>query len=307
MVDALKADEIARQSVYVPLAMTVAMQTLTAYALYSSAVYAPIVAPDLGLEPERVSIYVMFAYFSAMVAGLACSGIIKRFGPLRTVQIGLLFSGVGLVSGTLGVAPLLIATATLIGFGNGLTGPVSSHILVERCPRHMLSLVLSAKQTGVPIGGAIAGATIPLVALALGWRYSLLIAACVYLVAILMMQRFRVEYDVRRSKEARLSLAGVFREMRVALRMTWAHPRLRQLSMACFGFVTIQWIVFTFMVSLLFGLVGSGMFTYGWKMGRMVPLGAGVVMMVATYLIPNALVLVIVCCGLSAVPWVIRE
>ena len=63
----------------------------------------------------------------------------------------------------------------------------------------------------------------------------------------------------------------------------------------------------TFMVSLLFGLVGSGMFTYGWKMGRMVPLGAGVVMMVATYLIPNALVLVIVCCGLSAVPWVIRE
>ena len=61
------------------------------------------------------------------------------------------------------------------------------------------------------------------------------------------------------------------------------------------------------MVSFLFGLVGSGMFMYGWKTGRMVPLGAGAVMMVVTYFIPNLIVLTIVCCALSAVPWVLRE
>ena len=62
-----------------------------------------------------------------------------------------------------------------------------------------------------------------------------------------------------------------------------------------------------FMVSFLFGLVGTGMFTYGWKMGRMVPLGAGVAIMLVTYFIPNIIVLLIVCCSLSAAPWVVRE
>ena len=62
-----------------------------------------------------------------------------------------------------------------------------------------------------------------------------------------------------------------------------------------------------FMVSFLFGLVGSGMCTYGWKMGRMVPLGAGVAMVVATYFVSNLVLLLIVCGALSAAPWIIRE
>ena len=60
-------------------------------------------------------------------------------------------------------------------------------------------------------------------------------------------------------------------------------------------------------VSFFFGLIGMGMFTYGYKTGRMVPLGAGAVMMLVTYFIPNAVVLLIVCCALSAAPWVLRE
>ena len=63
----------------------------------------------------------------------------------------------------------------------------------------------------------------------------------------------------------------------------------------------------SFMVSFLFGLVGSGMCTYGWKMGRMVPLGAGVAMVVATYFVSNIALLLIVCGVLSAAPWIIRE
>ena len=63
----------------------------------------------------------------------------------------------------------------------------------------------------------------------------------------------------------------------------------------------------TLYVSFFFGLVGTAMFTYGWKTGRMVPLGAGAVMMLVTYFIPNAVLLLIVCCVLAAAPWVVRE
>lgn len=252
-----------KQSVLVPLTVTVGMQSLTAFALHSAAVYAPIVAPDLNMQPERVSVFVMVAYFVAMVSGLACSGVIARMGPLRTVQLGLLSSGIGLASGALGSLPMLVATACLIGLGNGFTGPVSSHILVERAPRRILSFVLAAKQTGVPIGGGIAGAVIPLLALTVGWRYSLLIAAAVYLVAVMALQSLRTEYDGRRDRNARLDLGTVTRQMRASLEMTWRDPVLRDLALACFAFVMIQWVVLVFMVSLLHLRLGFALVTAG--------------------------------------------
>ena len=60
-------------------------------------------------------------------------------------------------------------------------------------------------------------------------------------------------------------------------------------------------------VSFLFGLVGMGMFSYGFKAQRFVPMGAGAALMLVTYFIPNVVVLLIVCCAISAVPWFMRN
>ena len=61
------------------------------------------------------------------------------------------------------------------------------------------------------------------------------------------------------------------------------------------------------MLSFLFGMVGMGMFMYGKKSGRLVPLGAGVGLMVVPYFIPNLIATVVVCAALMAAPWVVRE
>lgn len=61
------------------------------------------------------------------------------------------------------------------------------------------------------------------------------------------------------------------------------------------------------MLSLLFGSIGMGMLMYGKKAGRMVPLGAGLALMVLPYCIPNVMALVIVCCVITAVPWLLRN
>ena len=60
-------------------------------------------------------------------------------------------------------------------------------------------------------------------------------------------------------------------------------------------------------VSLLFGMVGMGMFMYGRKAGRMVPLVAGGLLMVVPYFLPNLIAQTLVCSILAAAPWVIRE
>lgn len=60
-------------------------------------------------------------------------------------------------------------------------------------------------------------------------------------------------------------------------------------------------------ISLLFGSIGMGMLMYGKKAGRMVPLGAGLALMVIPYCIPNAIALLVVCCLLTAMPWLLRN
>jgi hypothetical protein len=60
-------------------------------------------------------------------------------------------------------------------------------------------------------------------------------------------------------------------------------------------------------ISLLFGLLGMGFFTYGRSAGRMVPLGAGVALMVVPYFIANVIALLIVCVALAVTPFVVHE
>jgi hypothetical protein len=61
------------------------------------------------------------------------------------------------------------------------------------------------------------------------------------------------------------------------------------------------------MLSFFFGLVGMGMFAYGKKSGRGVPMGVGAALMVFPYFITNAILLLIIGCGLSVAPWFFRN
>ena len=61
------------------------------------------------------------------------------------------------------------------------------------------------------------------------------------------------------------------------------------------------------MLSFLFGTIGMGLFIFGKKAGQMVPLGAGMALMVCPYFIPNAAVLLVVCLILTAVPYFLRN
>lgn len=60
------------------------------------------------------------------------------------------------------------------------------------------------------------------------------------------------------------------------------------------------------MASFFFGLIGTGLFMYGKKAGRPVPLIAGLALILIPYFIPNLIVLTIVCTALCALPWLIR-
>ena len=57
----------------------------------------------------------------------------------------------------------------------------------------------------------------------------------------------------------------------------------------------------------LFSTIGLGFFMYGKKVKELVPLGAGVALMIYPYFMPNTIVLVIVGLVLLALPWLLNR
>lgn len=59
------------------------------------------------------------------------------------------------------------------------------------------------------------------------------------------------------------------------------------------------------MASFFFGLLGTAMFVFGKKSGRVVPLVCGIVLMVLPALMPSVLAMTLACSLVAAVPFVL--
>jgi MFS family permease len=101
--------------------------------------------------------------------------------------LALLAAASGLWSTALGAA--------LIGMGYGPITPASSHLLARATPPHRVALVFSIKQTGVPLGGVVAGAFVPALLLTGGIVAALLAVAAANLVCALVAQPLRAFLD----------------------------------------------------------------------------------------------------------------
>jgi MFS family permease len=248
--------------VFVAIAVTLAVQTLTSMAMIAPSVLAPVAAPDLGLAPQSIGFFASLTYFAAMLSGLATGRLTARYGPLAVCQGAVVLAGAGLALGFVGVAAVVPLAALVIGLGYGVVNPISSHILARRTPPGMMSLVFSIKQTGVPVGGAIAGIVAPPLALMLGWTGALPVlgAVCVAAAFALLPARATLAEAPARTAGGRRGLfAGLGRPIRLAL----SDPRLRELSVASLGYAAVQLVFVTYFVSYLALELGYSLVTAG--------------------------------------------
>lgn len=177
---------------------TTTAQALATLAVFALPVLAPMAARDLGAEPHWVGWQVAITYAAASITSLLSSGALRRFGPARCTQIAL-FAGAAacLLIVTVGLAGAVVG-ALLIGLGYGLTNPSASQVLVRLTPPARRNRVFAIKQTGVPIGGALAGALLPGLAVAFGWRSAVAAVGVALLALALGYGMFRRHWDTDR-------------------------------------------------------------------------------------------------------------
>src|SRR4029078_1174310 len=92
-------------------------------------------------------------------------------------QAALMMAAIGLALNSLALVAATVAAVAFLGAAQGPRTPASAHILSQRVPREWFGTVFSLKQTGVPIGFALAGVVFPALLELVGWRGASLAAA----------------------------------------------------------------------------------------------------------------------------------
>ncbi len=228
------------------LAVTLAIQAFTALAATATAVLAPEIGPAVGLNPKLIGVFVGVLYLGAMLASLASGGFIERYGPIRVSQVCTILCALGLVL-TTGPAWAFLFASALIGVGYGPITPASSQLLARTASPHTMALTFSIKQTGVPLGAALAGALLPLIAVSLGWRAAVWAVAGSCVLIALLAQPTRATLDVGLRQEHRVSLGRLFSP----LMLVWRSPKLLELTSTAFVYAALQSCLLTFLVIYL--------------------------------------------------------
>lgn len=241
------------------VAMTFAVQALTAMALSVPAVLAPVAAGDFSVEPTAVGRWVGFSYMVAMFAGLAGGTLVVRHGPVRVLQVAVLGVAVGLAVGAGANMAFLLACGLLAGAAHGLVNPASSTILLQAAPARMRSMIFSIKQTGVPAGGVIAGTLVPLLLLWTSWQNAVLVLALASSVLLAVLFPFRRIHDRDRRRQP-LQI----RRFAAPVAEVWASRRIRELAVVSGVYSAVQMSFTTYLVSFLkielaYSLVAAGL------------------------------------------------
>lgn len=242
------------------LGVTLAIQAMVAMALLTLPAMAPAVAQAVGISAVYIGVYVAVVYSGAIIASLAAGAAVARFGAIRVSQAGLLLCAAGLMLSMLGSPGAIALGAFLIGVGYGPVTPASSHLLALTTPPERMSLVFSIKQTGVPLGGALAGAIVPGLQHLVGWQGALLAVAAASLACAAVAQPLRAELDADRDAARPMVLGHLGRPISLAL----SHPGLRLLAGCSFVFSIAQLSLTTYLVTYLtdtlsYGLVAAGL------------------------------------------------
>ncbi|APE31396.1 hypothetical protein BOX17_10815 [Halomonas aestuarii] len=239
-------------------ATTLVLAFSSLVALFPAAI-APEVAAALGVSSATVGLQVSLIFAGAMLSSLVGGPLSRRLGPCRTSQLSLALLGGGAGLMAIPALPSFAVASLLAGLGYGLTNPSASLLLVRFTPPERRGLIFSLKQSGVPLGGVLAGASAPFLALVIGWQAGLLLLVGLALAGIAALQLARPRWDDQRERHTRW-LRTPFAGMLVV----WRQHSLRYVALLSLCFSMLQLSVSAFTVALLvedlaFGLVQAGL------------------------------------------------
>ena len=236
-----------RSQIIFPTLGMLAVLTLAAMSTHTVSVLAPEAAPAIGVPAAYIGAFVSITFTSAMLSGAVTGTFVGRFGAVRVCQISMLAAALGMSVLVLATVPAAIVCAILLGLAHGPFNPASAHILMKVSTPESRPLVFSIKQSGVPVGGVLAGALAPTLVVLIGWQGAALAVGALALAVLAALQPLRRKFDADRNPGHRLSSISVM----TPLRLVFSHRGLRPLALSAFAYAGCQLSVAGFFVVYL--------------------------------------------------------
>jgi MFS family permease len=240
-------DDDGLMSFLLPLIITLAVQIQASLVIFTPPILAPVAQNDVGVSAAAVGLVTALIYVSSVPSALFSGKVIDRLGAIRASQICILFSSCGMAIMAIPNPWVIGLGALIMGIGYGAVTPASSTVLADKVPGGMRSLIFSVKQTGVPIGGAIAGALVPFLIVSIGWQYAAIVVALIGVAVIAAAQPIQRDIDSSQPHSSVARGIGLLEP----LRLVFAHARLRELAISSFAFSGMQMCLGTYLVVVL--------------------------------------------------------
>lgn len=230
------------------LLVTLAVQIQASLIVFTPPILAPDAQQDIGVSAAAVGLVTALIYLASVPSALVSGLLVSRIGAIRVSQLCVLFASTGIILISTGDPLIIVIGALVVGIGYGAVTPSSSTVLADQAPKNVRSLIFSIKQSGVPIGGAIAGTLVPFLMYRFGWREAAIITGLIGFFVIVLAQLIQKKIDrpTFRSPELPQSLSLI-----KPIKFVFADRKLRELAVSSFAFSGMQMSLGSYLVVML--------------------------------------------------------
>lgn len=168
-----------------PLLTAVAFVMIGILPLYLTSAQIISLQAELGFGAARLGIGVALHFGLAAAVAHPVGSLVQRLGATRGLRIGATLAAVaGVVAATAGVWWVLLIVTTIGGLANAFMQVSTNAVLAHDAAYHRQGMSFGAKQGAIPLASALAGALLPVVGVAVGWRWPYVVAAVFALTGI---------------------------------------------------------------------------------------------------------------------------
>ncbi len=235
------------------LLVTTGMQMAGSFMSQSLPVVAPLLTAGAGVGREQIGVVYALNSFGSILFMAFGTPLILRFGPLTAMRTGVFCGACALALVSIGIWPVVVTAALLMGLSYGPAPPGSTRILAATAiPKHR-ALIFSIKQAGAQLGGVLAGLTIAPVAAHFGWAAGLALPVTVGVLTALAVAPARQALEIARDPPRPISFAGLFglRNLRAPFAAVAAVPALMAMTVLTTSMAVAQGCLFSFCVTYL--------------------------------------------------------
>jgi MFS family permease len=137
------------------------------------------VGAELGFDARALGVATTVFFAVSAIGSTPAGRWVQRAGPYPGLVTTAVLSAAALV-GIAGLATsyaVLVAFLVVAGIGNAAAQPAANQLLASEIPTGRQGLFFGIKQAAVPVATLLAGASVPVIGLTIGWRWAFAVVA----------------------------------------------------------------------------------------------------------------------------------